>query len=167
MSQHRGELEIESEPGHGSTFRIYLPTVQATAMEPQPQAAPGPSPRSARLLLVEDDAQVRDLGLRILRKAGYRVDPADNGEAALRLAGAGPPYDLLVTDVVMPGMDGARLAVELRELQPQCRVLFVSGYTDDRLSYLGIHSDRCDFLAKPYSQASLCGRVASILGRPG
>lgn len=164
VSQHQGLIEVDSELGQGTSFFVYLPLAKAQSQDSSSRKTRRPTLGNARLLLVEDDAQVRSLALRILRQSGYKVMAADTGEQALQIAReADQPFDMLVTDVVMPGMDGASLADQLRQIQSECKVLFVSGYTDDRLAHFGVDSDGYNFLAKPFSAVSLCRKVEAIL----
>ncbi len=163
VSQHQGEIDVITSP-EGTTFRIYFPLSNQAAGESGSRSIRRPALGHARLLLVEDDAQVRGLALKILKNTGYRVEVAENGEKALEIVnGAQEPFDLLVTDVVMPGMDGATLANRIHSLLPQAKVLFVSGYTDDRLAHFGIEPNDCNFLPKPYSPLNLCRKVQAIL----
>ncbi len=162
VSQHGGEIEVTSAIGLGSTFKIYLPLSEQSErpdLNP-PQLTSSPS-KMTRLLLVEDDAQVRLLAQRTLQLSGYQVSVAENGEKALLLSNN--TYDIVVTDLVMPGMDGASLAREFSKIQPNCKVLYVSGYSDDRLAHFGVSSEECHFLAKPYSPWGLCRKVESVL----
>lgn len=161
ISQHHGEIEVESAPGEGTTFTLYFPLTQEGPQGPIPPAPLlGEVCGEARVLLVEDDAQVRGLALRVLKLAGYQVSTAESGSEALETYD--PGCDVLVTDIVMPGMDGASLASQLKEKNPDLKVLFVSGYSDDRLEAFGIESENCNFLAKPYSPWELCRRVQSM-----
>jgi len=165
ISQHGGQIEVESEPGRGTTFRIHLPLADqsidgnASGAIKVRRANKG----SARLLLVEDDDQVRGLALRILKMTGYQVLCAESAEKALALIQQGQAIDMLVTDVVMPGLDGVSLASRVQVLQPDSKVLFVSGYTDDRLARFGVDLENCNFLAKPYTPVALCEKVETLL----
>jgi signal transduction histidine kinase/ActR/RegA family two-component response regulator len=168
VNQHGGSVEVESTPGRGTRFTVHLPLCANPHNESGAHKIRSPHRGSGRLLLVEDDAQVRGLALRILQLSGYQVKAAENGEAALNLISEQEkPFDVLVTDVVMPGMDGASLALQLRAKQPDLKVLFVSGYTDDRLAHFGVGSEDYNFLAKPYSPWKLCEKVQSILRHEG
>lgn len=162
VSQHGGEIEVASIMGQGSIFDIYLPLCEQSE---KPEVSPRPltsnPSKSTRLLLVEDDAQVRLLAQRTLQLCGYQVSVAENGEKALLLSNNA--YDIVVTDIVMPGMDGASLAKEFSRIQPDCKVLFVSGYSDDRLAHFGVDSQDCHFLEKPYTPWGLCRKVESVL----
>ena len=164
VRQSGGGIYVYSEPGHGSTFKIYLPAVDA-----QPVAAGATLPvdrlRGAEtILFVEDDESVRKLTVASLQGLGYRVISAPDGRAALQmaLAEARAP-DLLLTDVVMPGIGGPELARRMRERFPNVKVTFTSGYTDDSVVRHGLLDSSVAFIQKPYTPASLASRVRQIL----
>jgi hypothetical protein len=163
VKQSGGYIWAYSEPGHGTTFKIYLPLVQGES-ESKPAESREPARHgSSTVLLVEDDEAVRDLATRILRQHGYSVLPASGGaEAELLCRRFEGKIHLLVTDVVMPGMSGAKLARRLRRQRPEIRVLFISGYTDNVLQH-GILKSNTAFLQKPFSAHSLAEKVASVL----
>lgn len=117
---------------------------------------------SGRVLLVEDDTQVRTLALRALRQAGYQVEPYESGEALLSQSERVMECDLLLTDVVMPGVDGATLARRALAIRPDLPVLFMSGYLDDKLSIFDLNQGS-GFLAKPFTPVELQVSVAHIL----
>jgi DNA-binding response OmpR family regulator len=116
------------------------------------------------VLLVEDEAAVRELVERILRKAGFEVIAAQDALVALRTASTAGPFDLLVSDVVMPGMNGIELARELRASRPDLRVLLISGYTEEAVGRVG--PDGLDLLAKPFTADELLGRIRRVLLAP-
>ena len=164
MKQSGGYIWVYSEPGHGTTFKIYLPRIEGereeVALEPREAARHG----SSTILLVEDDEAVRDLAARILRQHGYTVLPASGGaEAELLCRRFEGKIHLLLSDVVMPGMSGAKLARRLRRQRPDIRVLFISGYTDNAILQHGILKSTTAFLQKPFTANSLADRVAQIL----
>ena len=169
VTQNDGVISVESEVSKGSTFRIMLPGTsgsETTQSETQISVRSAPRARqgTAAILLVEDDDDVRRSTREILGELGYRVTTASNAEKALQLFDAlDDPVDLLVTDVIMPGMDGKKLANLLREKSPTLQVLFVSGYTDDVVLNRGISRGEEEFLAKPFSALGLANKVASIL----
>jgi PAS domain S-box-containing protein len=163
VSQSHGVINVDSEPGQGATFRIYLPRVEATPdakpVAPQPAARGG----AERLLVAEDDPAVRAMLVRVLRGAGYEVLEAPDGEAASELAARTAQLDLLVTDLVMPRLGGIELARRLQETRSALRVLYLSGYAEDgvlRRAGLRLGSS---LLAKPFSPAELLGRVREAL----
>jgi PAS domain S-box-containing protein len=163
VTQADGHVFVRSAPGRGTAFSVYLPHRPAEARPA------GASPGAARaaggvetVLAVEDDALVRGVTARALRSAGYRVLEAGSGAEALAVAGA-EPLQLLVTDVVMPGMDGRALADELRRRSPGLRVLFVSGYPDDVIGRRNVLDAGTQLLAKPFTPGALLARVREIL----
>jgi CheY-like chemotaxis protein len=168
VRQSGGSVEFDSRLGAGTTFRVCLPAA-AGAVPKASQAIPraAVAPRGTEtLLLVEDDEEVRRLALRVLRASGYRVLDAADGNDAIRTAEAcGGTIDLLITDVVMPGMGGRQLAERLREVTPDLPVLYVSGYTDDAVVRDSVERDELDFLQKPYSPTALAQKIREMLDR--
>ena len=163
VKQSGGHIDIDTEPGRGTIVRVDLPTA-----EEAPHAEHDPVPIKASgtetILLVEDEDGVRELMARTLRQQGFEVLTTANGMEALEIAKShGRPPDLLVTDVVMPGMTGRELADALREQYPTLKVLFVSGYTDDALLKRGVMEAREALLAKPFLPRELGARVRQIL----
>jgi CheY-like chemotaxis protein len=167
VTQSGGQVEAETEQGRGSVFSVYLPAV--TAQPRAPAATPPAAPfggGTETVLLVEDEEVVRNLARRVLRDSGYHVIEAGSGEEALRLAGECPGrIDLLLTDVVMPGMNGRELAERLGEIRPETRVVFMSGYTEDVILKRGVSGDRA-FLAKPFTPPMLARSVREALDAP-
>jgi PAS domain S-box-containing protein len=163
VSQSGGSVGVYSEPGRGTSFKIFLPRIDA-----EPRPTPDPAPKvaggSETILLVEDEAAVRRLAERILSGAGYTVLTAIDGSKALEfLARDDVHVDLLITDVVLPGMNGRVLADRVGELYPEVKVLFTSGYTDDAILRHGVLDDGVAFLGKPYTAPALTGRVRKLL----
>ena len=168
VSQNGGRIEVDSEPGHGTTFKIYLPRVHEAAVEawPEPRAAQWRGTET--ILLVEDDEAVRSLAVRVLVQHGYAVHAFRDGTSAMHaVAGMTEPLHLLITDVVMPEMNGPAMAQRIRELRPAIRVLFTSGYTDNVIVHHGVLAEGVEFLPKPYSPESLARRVREVLDEPG
>ena len=167
VKQAGGSIEVYSEVGVGTTIRIYLPRVEGKP----PEIAGADRPGTLRggtetVLLVEDEEIVRKLAVRVLDELGYRVLQAGNGDEAITLAlGCGERIDLLLTDVVMPGMSGRELANRLTQVHPGTRVLFTSGYTDDAIVHHGVLDDGVAFLGKPYSPLALAGKVREVLDK--
>jgi CheY-like chemotaxis protein len=165
VKQSGGFIWVYSEVGVGTTFKVYLPRVEEEAAD-----APGPlpveMPRSVgggRILLVEDDEGVRGLVADILHGAGYSVLSSGCPASALVLAATAGPLDLLVTDVIMPGMSGRDLARTLAAERPGLRVLYVSGYAGEALSRQGIIDRAEHFVSKPFSERVLLEAVAAAL----
>jgi PAS domain S-box-containing protein len=170
VRQNGGHIWVYSEEGSpgGTTFKIYLPRADPDLdMQPARPAASSLSQGSETILLVEDDAGVRDVGARVLRRQGYQVLEAAGGEEALHVAATHPgPIHLLLTDVVMPRMSGKTLAERLGAERPGLRVLFTSGYTDNIVVHQTILNGEAPFLQKPFSSATLSGEVRQVLDRP-
>jgi len=165
VHQSGGTVVLESSPGAGTTAWVYLPRIvapQAAAREPV-LSIPAPAP-GGTILVVEDEPLVRDLVSRTLRRAGYGVLVADNGVEALQLVRrTAGPLDLVVSDVVMPGMGGRELSERLAVERPGLRVLFVSGYTSEALAVHGVLHPGTEYLQKPFSPSDLLDRVRDLL----
>ncbi len=167
VKQSGGYIWAYSEPGQGTSFKIYLPEFAGPATELPPLPAPV-SPRGAeRILIVEDEGAVRRMAGRALAAQGYAVLEAENGADALEvLARADGPVNLVLTDVVMPILNGRELAERLAAERPQLRVLFMSGYTDDDVVRRGLLDPGAPFLQKPFVPADLARKVREVLDAP-
>jgi PAS domain S-box-containing protein len=163
VHQSGGTIHVESEAGRGTAFEVRLPRHHGPARSAEGPAAPATTRGSEAVLVVEDDASVRDVTVRALRDAGYRLLVASSGAEALSLLRSTPfRPDLVVTDVVMPGMNGRELADRIRERLPAVAVLFVSGYTPETIAPQGVQSDGA-FLAKPFTGSTLLAKVRATL----
>jgi PAS domain S-box-containing protein len=169
VKQSNGYITVESEPGQGACFRIYLPRVPAPAdAAAEPQRAPAVAHGRETVLVVEDQDDVRDLALEFLRSQGYVVLHASNGADALQVAGRhSGKIDCMITDVIMPGMSGPELAQRLTAERPDMRVLFVSGYAEDAIGQHGVLEKGTQFLSKPFSREALSRKLREILENGG
>jgi signal transduction histidine kinase/CheY-like chemotaxis protein len=164
VSQAGGQIEVDSRLGEGTSFRIYFPEAEGEAESAPPAKNVEAPAGSETVLLVEDEPAVRALAALILGRIGYRVLTAEDGPGALRLwKEHGPEVDVLLTDVIMPQMSGVELAQKLRALNPQLRVLFMSGYTDDTIAKHGLRPDEIPMLEKPFTAESLASRLRAVL----
>jgi signal transduction histidine kinase/CheY-like chemotaxis protein len=161
VKQSGGSVWAYSEPGHGATFKIYLPATSGIG-EPQPPAPRADVHGTEAVLLVEDDDQLRRLASMSLQRYGYRVLPCRSGLEAITIA-AQERIDLVVTDVVMPEMSGRELAERLHATAPRLRILFVSGYPDDAVVRHGVLDSRMEYLQKPFTPMALAMRVREVL----
>lgn len=164
VSQNNGIITVESEPGKGTTFVLYLPADTGEALSCAATAINTLGfGREETILLVEDDPGVLDLGRTMLETLGYRVLTASSPSLALELMAHTETVDLLLTDVVMPEMNGAQLAKQLRELRPELRVLFMSGYTADIIAPHGVLHEDLHFLQKPFDLHTISSKVREAL----
>ena len=169
IKQSGGHIYVYSEPGLGSTFKMYLPEVEtaapiwelATNVEKMPQG-------NETILFAEDDSAVREVTRRVLQTCGYMVLEAAHGGEALRLAEKHVgPIHLLVSDVVMPEMSGRQLIERVLALKPSIKVLCLSGYTTDAVVRHGVMESNIAFLQKPFTPSMLVRRVREVLDQPG
>jgi CheY-like chemotaxis protein len=164
VKQSGGHVTVYSEPGSGSVFKIYLPRVETPAEGIGRRTAEVELGGTETILLVEDDEVVRALVREMLGRNGYTVLEAASGADALRLcARRDSPVDLVITDVVMPGMSGSELAERLADEYPELRVLHTSGYTDEAIVQHGVLGSSAAFLQKPFSMHALAAKVRDVL----
>ena len=171
VKQTGGFVFVDSYPGRGAVFEIYLPRFQATdaSMSAHVDATEAPAGKDltgcGTVLLVEDEDPVRKFGARTLRNKGYKVIEAESGEAALEaIRDASEKIDLLITDVVMPRLDGPGLVREVREIRSDIKVIFISGYAEDAFRQRLDSDSDIDFLPKPFSLKQLATKVKDVIG---
>ncbi len=167
VRQSDGHIEVRSSIGHGTAFVLYFPReLTGVASRPDEKPAPASESNDATILLAEDDAPVRELVRTMLSKKGHTVLCAANGEEALEMASThAGTIDLLLTDVVLPGLNGREVAERLRAARPDLKVLYMSGYTDDAILRRGILAQRSSLIQKPFSAADLTNRVSELLAQ--
>jgi PAS domain S-box-containing protein len=165
VEQHNGYINVYSEAGRGTTFKIYLPLIFGEKKEAQEsQKAALPVGGTETILLAEDDLTVRELHRMILEEAGYTIVEAVDGRDALdKFLEHQAKVDMLATDVIMPKIDGKRLCEEIRNIRPDMKVLFMSGYTKDLVMERGILEEESSFLTKPVKSSELLKKVRNIL----
>ncbi len=167
VKQHGGDIHVYSEPGQGATFKIYLPLERGEEATKEPLIFEKPRHINARetVLAVEDDASVLRLTVEILRSSGYNVLEAGTADRAMELARShGKPIDLLLTDVVLPKMNGPEMAAQIRKIHPGIRVLYTSGHTEEMMAHHGILKKGIMFLQKPFTARAIREKVAEALG---
>ncbi len=158
-----------SEPGKGTTFKIYLPRFEAETAEVLPEeAAAGKQPTGTEtILIVEDDEAILSLSTTVLEKLGYKVLAAPAPRHAIRLVNEHRgDVHLLITDVVMPEMNGRELAEKLNAIRPNLKCLYMSGYTADLIAHRGILDERVNFIRKPFGSSDFAARVRQVLDHP-
>jgi two-component system cell cycle sensor histidine kinase/response regulator CckA len=165
VQQSGGRIHVESAPGAGAAFHIELPCVEGIARPAVPQGEPSPPLRgNETILLVEDEDMLRNLSRIVLRKQGYNVLEAPHGADALAICQSHQgAIDLLVTDVVMPVLNGRELADQLARLRPETKVLYVSGYTEDAVVRKGVLAGNVWLLHKPFTPSTLASKVREVL----
>ena len=167
VKQSNGQIGVYSEPGVGTTFKVYLPAIDDVIRTHRSQPKQkSTSPGKESVLLVEDEAELRKLAFTILKSQGFQVLTAASGQQALEIMQQHPAgVDILVTDVVMPGMSGRQLAELLTAQFPQMKVLYLSGYTDDAIVRHGILQSEVAFLQKPFTPSLLTNKVRQVLAQ--
>ena len=167
VKQSGGYVWVYSELGHGTTFKVYLPMVQAPAEKTAPEKiVQGHEPGTETILFVEDEQSVRELVSEYLSARGYQVLDASDGQQALEIAAAhAGKIQLLITDVVMPRLSGRELAARLTAARADLKVLYISGYTDDSVFRHGVLQGGMDFLQKPFNLKALATKIREVLER--
>ncbi len=165
VKQNGGDIWVYSEPGSGTTFKLYFPMVEEPADSERGKPSETHRPGGETLLLVEDERSVRELTVRILERLGYHVLSAESGEEALRVSSSFEGHiALMLTDVIMPGMNGPQVAEALTAIRPGMKVLFLSGYTENTILYHGVLEAGLDFMPKPYNREALARKIRELLG---
>ncbi len=167
IKQNNSCIEVATEPGQGSAFKIYLPLCEDGAIEKEEKNAEPPEmSRGETILLVEDDQDILEMTLSLLETLGYRVLSTDSPSEALRLAEEHTgEIDLLITDVVMPGMNGKELSHCLLSLYPELKRIYISGYTADVIAHHGVLDEGAHFLQKPFSVRDLSVKIQEVLDK--
>jgi signal transduction histidine kinase len=164
VKQSDGNIWVYSEPNRGSTFKVYLPRVDAPPDTPPVRVAPGSLTGDETILVVEDEPGVRALVRKALTRYGYQVVVAGTPQEALQVANTRPDqFDLVLSDVVLPEMSGPALAARILASQPHARVLYMSGYTDNAIVHHGVLDERTPFLQKPFAPETLARKVREVL----
>jgi two-component system, cell cycle sensor histidine kinase and response regulator CckA len=167
VKQSGGDIWVYSEPGKGTTFKLYFPRVAAAPAELTEGGAELQPTGSETVLLVEDEKAVRDLAAKMLQKLGYTVLVASGGSEAIEIARSFTgPINILLTDVVMPNMSGRQVADALSGSRPNMKVLYLSGYTDNTVVHHGVLEGGVNFLPKPFSRELLARKIRDVLGKP-
>ena len=166
VKQAGGDIWVYSEPGRGTTFKLYFPRSKQPVANPLDGVTEQHQSGGETILVVEDEKAVRDLTVRMLRHLGYQILTASSGAEALALGKSHVgKIDLLLTDVVMPNMSGRQLADQLLKVRPETKVLYLSGYTENTVVHHGVLDKGVDFLPKPFTRENLSKKLREILGR--
>ena len=168
VKQNKGFINVYSEPGNGSTFRVYFPRHRAEddPDRPEPRKEPLATGCKETILIVEDDPVLLEMGTIMVQRLGYSVMAAATPQEAMELVDThGTAIDLMITDVVMPEMNGKDLAARIRSIHPGIRLLFMSGYTANVIVHQGVLEEGIDFIQKPFSLQNLAAKVREVLDR--
>ena len=165
IKQSEGFIWVESEPEKGCIFKIYFPRIEEEAKDlPAPDIEDKALRGNETILLVEDEDMVRELAVRILEEKGYKVLESSRGEKALEISKKhNKPIDLMITDIVMPGMGGKKLVQKIKQDRPRLKVLYISGYTDEIISQHGVLEEGTQFLQKPFLPQSFLTKIRELL----
>jgi len=165
VKQTGGDIWVYSEPGCGTTFKLYFPRVMDPVSEREWLEEEQPQASNGTILVVEDEKAVRELTVKMLQRLGYRVLVAASGVEAIEISGAHAGHiALLVTDVVMPNMSGRQLADTLSKSRPEMKILYLSGYTENTVVHHGVLDAGVEFLPKPFSREVLSKKIRQVLG---
>ena len=166
VKQAGGDIWVYSEPGRGTTFKLYFPQVKAAITQAPASERESPQGKNETILVVEDEKAVRDLTVRMLERLGYSVLIAAGGSEAIEISASHPePISLLLTDVVMPNMSGRQLANVLAETRPEMKVIYLSGYTENTVIHHGVLDSGIEFLPKPFSREVLAKKIREVLAK--
>jgi CheY-like chemotaxis protein len=166
MKQHRGSIVARSIPGRGATFDLYLPLTEAVETDKKSHEMLQPTAGTETILVAEDEEMVRSLVCRMLERAGYRVIGAGDGDDAVKKFMENKEnVSLVLSDVVMPKKTGKEIYEEIKNLKPDIRVIFISGYTADIIHNKGIQEADIDFITKPFSKNVLLRKIREVLDR--
>jgi CheY-like chemotaxis protein len=170
VRQSGGHVKIYSELGEGTTIKIYLPRLVGALKESIAESVAAPPPMGDErevVLVVEDETAVRQISVNALEELGYRVLEADSAALALRLLDSHPEVGLLFTDVVMPDMNGAKLAQEVRRRRPDVKILFTTGYTRNAVVHNGVLDAGVEMIGKPFTLDALAAKIRAVLESTG
>jgi CheY-like chemotaxis protein len=167
VKQNQGFLNVYSEPGRGTTFKVYLPAKQQEDEKMEKESLASPQSGRETVLLVEDEPAILRMATQLLQRLGYHVLPAPTPSEALHIARSHKGViDLLITDVVMPEMNGRQLCDQLSDIVPGLRALFMSGYTNNVIAHHGVIDEGIQFIAKPFSMTEFAKKIRTILDGP-
>ena len=164
VKQHQGHIVIDSEIGSGTEFKVYLPAFDGETEDTETSGQDRPAGGNETILYVDDETMLRKLMVNMLGPLGYRVLSASSGEDALQVSAKFKGrIDLLLTDVIMPGMNGRKLADIIKTKRPDTKVVFVSGYSDDAIAHHGVLDEEVFFISKPLTEAAIAGKIREVL----
>ncbi len=166
IKQHNGNIDVHSEVGKGTTFRIYLPLTQTRRGEISKPVQALPGGKGETIIIAEDEPQVREIMMSLLQKNGYKIIEAENGEEAIRKFKENRGVvSLILLDVIMPVKNGREAYEEMKGIEPGVKTIFMSGYTDDIISRKEILEEGSDFISKPINPDTLMRKIRDVLDR--